>query len=48
MILLHTTLPHPDIPPGPNETGGKGEITVWPIEDAIERDAMARMDKARS
>ena len=48
MILLHTTLPRPDTPPEQNETGGKEGITAWLTEGIVEKDAMARMDDARS
>ena len=48
MILLHTTLPRSDTPPERNGTGGKEETTTWLTEGTIERDAMARMDDARS
>ena len=42
------TPPRPDTPPELNGTGEKEEITAWLTEGIIERDAMARMDDARS
>ena len=48
MILLRTTLPRPDTPPEPNETGEKEEITTWLTEGVVKKDAMARMDDTRS
>ena len=48
MILLRTTLLRPDTPPEPNGTGEKEEITTWLTEGIVKKDAMARMDDARS
>ena len=48
MTLWRTTPLRPDIPPGPNGTGEKEEITTWLTEGIVERDAMAQTDNVRS
>ena len=48
MTLWNMTPLRPDIPPGANETGEKEETTAWLTEGDVGRDAMARMDDARS
>ena len=46
IVAYDTTTP--DTPPEQNKTGGKEEITAWLTEGVVEKDAMARMDDARS